>query len=74
MKKFTQPLKNTVNEKEVKKNKFQTFLSNFNTLKHSGKGFYQADDLRVDYTALKAQCKTKGIKNIPTEDELQLLI
>ncbi len=74
MKKFVQPLKNVVKSVDNTPNKFQVFLSNFNIFRKSGKGFYEVDDLRADYNALKDIAKKKNIKYIPTEQELETLL
>lgn len=63
-------LKNVIVPVDTTKNKVRDFISNFTTLKKSGKGFFLTDDLRADYVALKGIATQKGIKNIPTEEEL----
>ena len=56
------------------KKSFSEFLSNFTTLRKADEGFFFWDDRRVDYTVIKSAAKAKGIKQIPSSEELQDLV
>lgn len=70
MKQVTKQLKNVTSPKET----FSKFLDNFNTLKKLDKTFYSWDERRVDYNVVRDAAEKKGIKHIPTQEELNNLI
>jgi hypothetical protein len=67
----TTKFKNTFVETDAPRNKVRAFISNFNTFKKDSKGFFLTEDQRVDYLALKDIAIKRGIKNIPTQEELE---
>lgn len=74
MKKFTEPLKNTVVEAEVVKDAFDKFFFHFKGLKKAEKPFFQYDGRNVDYSFIEGEAKKAGIKKIPSKSELLKLI
>jgi len=74
MKKFTEPLKNTVVETKLTKDAFSTFFYHFKDLKKSDQTFYKHDNRNVDYSNIVGEAKQVGIKNIPSQLELQKLV
>lgn len=74
MKHITTNLKNVVEESDNSKKTFTKFLSNFNTLKKADQGFYFYDDRKIDYVVLKDIASTKGIEEVPTQEELDSLL
>lgn len=72
MKEIKKPLKNTVVTKDTKM--FQHFFNNFTTIKRIQNDLYDIGDRNVDYVALTAEAKRRGIKRIPKKDELDTQI
>lgn len=70
MKPATHIQKNVVTEEVETKKSFSEFLSNFTTIRKADKGFFFWDDRRVDHVVIKSAAQTKGIKDIPSEQEL----
>jgi hypothetical protein len=74
MKKFNdEKLKNVVSEPtEVKS--FNEFRNNFNKIQKTSTGFYFLNGVNCDYARIKGIAQTAGIKDIPTEQELQTIV
>lgn len=74
MKQVLHTSKNIVPDEIETKKSFSAFLSNFTTIKKADNGFFFWDDRRVDYIVIKSAAQSKGIKEIPSEQELIDLI